>query len=126
MEVPMHQDGNYWPIRPLATCTAWIAIDESSLENGCMTVLPGSHRDCISYKHRKDERENLVINQKVDDERVRFEQCIPLELLIPDVFLFMTSTSSMDLLLIPQAGEEQKWPFVICLPTACLTGTLKK
>ena len=80
MEVPMHQDGNYWPIRPLATCTAWIAIDESSLENGCMTVLPGSHRDGISYKHRKDERENLVLNQKVEDERVRFEQCIPLEL----------------------------------------------
>ncbi|MBI1310138.1 hypothetical protein GC176_02435 [bacterium] len=24
MEVPWHQDGNYWPIRPLATCTLWI------------------------------------------------------------------------------------------------------
>jgi len=24
---PWHQDGHYWPIRPLATVTAWIAID---------------------------------------------------------------------------------------------------
>ena len=23
MEVPMHQDGQYWPIRPLSTCTMW-------------------------------------------------------------------------------------------------------
>jgi len=28
-ETPWHQDGHYWPIRPLATCTAWIALDPS-------------------------------------------------------------------------------------------------
>jgi ectoine hydroxylase-related dioxygenase (phytanoyl-CoA dioxygenase family) len=38
-EVPWHQDGQYWPIRPRATVTAWIALD-----NGCMRVIPGSHR----------------------------------------------------------------------------------
>ena len=27
---PWHQDGEYWPIRPIATCTAWIAIDDST------------------------------------------------------------------------------------------------
>jgi hypothetical protein len=27
MAVPMHQDGHYWPIRPLATCTVWVAVD---------------------------------------------------------------------------------------------------
>jgi ectoine hydroxylase-related dioxygenase (phytanoyl-CoA dioxygenase family) len=36
MEVPMHQDGNYWPIRPLTTCTVWIALDDSDRENGCL------------------------------------------------------------------------------------------
>ena len=25
-EVPWHQDGEYWPMRPLATCSVWIAI----------------------------------------------------------------------------------------------------
>ena len=24
-ETPWHQDGQYWPIRPLATCTVWVA-----------------------------------------------------------------------------------------------------
>ena len=41
----MHQDGQYWPIRPLATCTVWLAIDDSDRENGCLTVIPGSHRE---------------------------------------------------------------------------------
>lgn len=44
MEVPMHQDGAYWPIRPLATCTVWVALDHVTEENGCMLVVPGSHR----------------------------------------------------------------------------------
>ena len=43
MEVPMHQDGHYWPIQPLATCTAWVAIDDSNVGNGCLRVIPGSH-----------------------------------------------------------------------------------
>ena len=45
MEVPWHQDGHYWPIRPLATCTAWVAIDDSTVENGCLRVVPGSHKN---------------------------------------------------------------------------------
>ncbi len=29
-ETPWHQDGHYWPIRPLANCTVWVALDEST------------------------------------------------------------------------------------------------
>ena len=56
MEVPMHQDGQYWPIRPLATCTVWLAIDDSDRENGCLTVIPGSHRDRVHFRHRNPHR----------------------------------------------------------------------
>jgi ectoine hydroxylase-related dioxygenase (phytanoyl-CoA dioxygenase family) len=31
-ETPWHQDGHYWPIRPLANCTVWVALEESSRE----------------------------------------------------------------------------------------------
>ena len=41
---PWHQDGEYWPIRPLATCSVWIAVDEATTENGCLRIIPGSHR----------------------------------------------------------------------------------
>jgi phytanoyl-CoA hydroxylase len=40
----MHQDSPYWPIEPMALCSCWLALDTATLENGCMTALPGSHR----------------------------------------------------------------------------------
>ena len=67
MEVPWHQDGHYWPIRPLATCTVWIAIDDSVIENGCLRVIPSSHRAKALYSHFKEERSDVVLNQRVED-----------------------------------------------------------
>jgi chlorinating enzyme len=44
--VPWHTDGAYWNKRldPMDVITLWLAVDESTLDNGCMRVLPGSHR----------------------------------------------------------------------------------
>ena len=68
MEVPWHQDGHYWPIRPLATCTVWIALDDSVIENGCLRVIPGSHRDKALYSHLKEDRADLVLNRRLRDD----------------------------------------------------------
>jgi hypothetical protein len=38
-----HQDGSYWPLDPMKVVTLWLAIDDSTRENGCMRVIPGSH-----------------------------------------------------------------------------------
>ena len=41
-----HQDGAYWPDlngRNDATCTISLALDSTSLENGCIAFLPQSH-----------------------------------------------------------------------------------
>ena len=43
-KTPWHQDGEYWPIRPLATCSVWVAVDAATPANGCLRVIPGSHR----------------------------------------------------------------------------------
>ena len=81
MEVPMHQDGQYWPIRPLATCTVWLAIDDSDRENGCLTVIPGSHRGRVHFRHRTRTHDDIVLNQTVDDPRAfdRPPACVELE-----------------------------------------------
>ena len=49
---PWHQDGEYWPIRPLATATVWIAIDESNEHNGCLKILTGSNRAKTLLPHQ--------------------------------------------------------------------------
>lgn len=67
MEVPWHQDGHYWPIRPLSAMTVWIAIDDSTPENGCMRYIPGSHKSGV-LSHHLDERREVVLSQAIQDD----------------------------------------------------------
>lgn len=40
-----HQDAPYWPIlTPMTQVTAWVALDDVDESNGCMSMVPGSHR----------------------------------------------------------------------------------
>jgi len=64
-ETPWHQDGHYWPIRPLANCTVWVALEPSTQINGCLRVIPGSHKAQQLYAHLHEERENLTLNQRM-------------------------------------------------------------
>ena len=42
--ITMHQDGTYWGLEGGEVTTAWVALTGSTSENGCMRLLPGSHR----------------------------------------------------------------------------------
>jgi len=45
-EKPWHQDNAYFVYQPLELVIGtWIALDPATVENGCMHVIPGSHRD---------------------------------------------------------------------------------
>jgi ectoine hydroxylase-related dioxygenase (phytanoyl-CoA dioxygenase family) len=39
-----HQDEFYIPTRDKSLVGAWIAIDDATVENGCLWIIPGSHR----------------------------------------------------------------------------------
>ena len=42
-----HQDEIFIPTRDHSLTGGWIALDDATVENGCMWVLPGSHRGCL-------------------------------------------------------------------------------
>ena len=43
--VAWHQDYSYWTrTQPMAHLTCWIALDDATVENGCLQYVPGSHR----------------------------------------------------------------------------------
>ncbi|MBL8384544.1 MAG: phytanoyl-CoA dioxygenase family protein [Burkholderiales bacterium] len=42
--VSWHQDSTYWGLDPDDVVTAWVAFTDANRENGCMEVIPGSHR----------------------------------------------------------------------------------
>jgi len=64
-KTPWHQDGEYWPIRPLATCTVWIAIDDATTENGCLRLIKGSHKAKRLAKHVTNPAEDLTLHQEL-------------------------------------------------------------
>lgn len=40
-----HQDAPLWPaIEPMTPVSAWIPLDDADVANGCMWMVPGSHR----------------------------------------------------------------------------------
>jgi len=79
-EVPWHQDGEYWLMRPLATCSAWIAIDPVSTANGCMRFIPGSHLRQELYRHHQANRDNLVLNMELDQDQFDESDAVNVEL----------------------------------------------
>ena len=53
---PWHQDSYYFPFAPARPVVGlWLAVTEATLENGCLHVLPGSHREPV-HEHVPDRR----------------------------------------------------------------------
>lgn len=44
-----HQDEYYIPTRDRSLCGVWIALDDATIENGCLWVLKGSHKKGYLY-----------------------------------------------------------------------------
>ena len=50
-----HQDEFYIPTRDRSLIGAWTAMDDATIENGCLWVLPGSHRRGYLYPQKYHE-----------------------------------------------------------------------
>ncbi|HVU12366.1 MAG TPA: phytanoyl-CoA dioxygenase family protein, partial [Phototrophicaceae bacterium] len=53
-----HQDEDFIPTRDRTLTGGWIALDDATLDNGCLWVIPGSHKHGILWdmKHQDDPR----------------------------------------------------------------------
>ena len=88
---PWHQDGEYWPIRPLATATVWIAIDDSNENNACLKILTGSNRAKMLLPHQSLSGKGAALDKEIKPEFIESKDVVsvPLEpgqLVIFDVF----------------------------------------
>jgi ectoine hydroxylase-related dioxygenase (phytanoyl-CoA dioxygenase family) len=79
-ETPWHQDGHYWPIRPLATCTVWVALEPSTRKNGCLRIIPGSHRGQRLHPHLHEDRQDLTLQQRMADGTFEESEAVDIEL----------------------------------------------
>jgi ectoine hydroxylase-related dioxygenase (phytanoyl-CoA dioxygenase family) len=79
-ETPWHQDGHYWPIRPLATCTVWVALEDSKSDNGCLRVIPGSHKGQVLHEHLHEDRQDLTLQQRMAEGSFDEASAVDIEL----------------------------------------------
>ncbi|MFN0044598.1 MAG: phytanoyl-CoA dioxygenase family protein [Alphaproteobacteria bacterium] len=51
--VSLHQDSAYWSLASPQGLSAWIAFEDCDAENGCMRVIPDTHRDALAHVDRQ-------------------------------------------------------------------------
>ena len=98
-KTPWHQDGEYWPIRPLATCSVWIAIDPSTTTNGCLRVIPGSHqrRELAQHTPTQDPGLSLpleLLASEFDESTAHDITLEPGQISLHDIYLFHGSEAN--------------------------------
>lgn len=52
-EVHCHQDSTYIYTEPDSCLGFWFAVEDATVENGCMYFLPGEHRGPLRERHRR-------------------------------------------------------------------------
>ena len=85
---PLHQDYPYWldvSDDPLRLATAMIFLDDSTLENGCLRVLPGSHR--LGVQEMRTDADKFG-NNEMDPRPFATSRLVPLELQAGSVVYF--------------------------------------
>lgn len=64
--VSWHQDAYYMGLDADDFVTAWLALTPSTVESGCVSVIPGSHRDRAAHVDTFDRDNILTRGQHVD------------------------------------------------------------
>jgi len=82
-----HQDERFIPTRDRSLVGAWIAVDDADIDNGCLWVLPGSHRTGQLWPTRDHGKPELF---DPTDESFGFddEAAIPVEVSAGSVVFF--------------------------------------
>ncbi|CAH0714800.1 unnamed protein product, partial [Brenthis ino] len=86
---PPHQDLFYFPFRPAEKIiAAWTAVDDATIENGCLYIVPKSHKRNIMYKHGNIEDATNVLYHGILDQAVASEPRFYLEMSPGDTVFF--------------------------------------
>ncbi len=85
--VSWHQDSTYWGLDPADVMTAWVALSDSTTENGAMRVVPASHMlDQIAHRDTF-RKENLLSRGQEVMVDVDERQAVTLELMAGEMSL---------------------------------------
>ena len=80
--VGWHQDGSYWPLKPMNVISLWVAGTESNENNGCMRVIPESHNKKLIHSSKMEQldQEKYVLDLGIKKKDIRSENARSIEL----------------------------------------------
>jgi phytanoyl-CoA hydroxylase len=83
-----HQDELFIPTRDRSLTAAWIALDDATVENGCLWVLPGSHRPGVLYPDRDHHDPRFDCEVEAYDFPYRDQDAVPVEVSAGSIVVF--------------------------------------
>ncbi|MEH0985552.1 phytanoyl-CoA dioxygenase family protein [Micromonospora sp. CPCC 205556] len=83
-----HQDEFFIPTRDRSLTAAWIALDDATVDNGCLWVLPGSHRPGVIYPDREHDDARFDCTREAYDFPFRDEDAVPVPVAAGSIVFF--------------------------------------
>ena len=83
-----HQDEVYIPTRDRSLTGAWIALDDATLENGCLWVIPGSHKPGVLWPMRFHEDDRFDCSHESYQTPYSDDDAVPVEVKAGSIVLF--------------------------------------
>jgi len=83
-----HQDEYYIPTRDKSLIGAWIAIDDANIENGCLWIIPGSHKPGFLERRITSQNDEYADVDTIDVTRFPKEELVPVEVKAGSVIFF--------------------------------------
>ena len=78
-EVGFHQDATFLYTEPISVKGFWFALEDASLENGCMWAIPGGHRKDLKSRFFRNEKGDGTEMEIIDDSPWETSKLVPLE-----------------------------------------------
>ncbi len=75
-----HQDEFFIPTRDRSLTAVWVALDDATVENGCLWVLPGSHKRGVIYPAREQNDPRFDCTTEAFDFPYSDEDSVPVEI----------------------------------------------
>ncbi|HWN09070.1 MAG TPA: phytanoyl-CoA dioxygenase family protein [Pyrinomonadaceae bacterium] len=79
-EVTCHQDSAFLYTEPISIAGLWFAIEDATIENGCLWAIPGGHKHGLKSRWRRN-TDGLMGFEIYDPTPFPEERLVPLEVL---------------------------------------------
>lgn len=70
-KLALHQDNRYWHLEPPLAGTVWVALDDATVENGCVHYVLGSHRRG-RIEHVRAHPDAILVEAVTDEKAVPY------------------------------------------------------